>query len=140
MSVHIHTARHWCASAFLLVPAPLLLGWAMAPGSTEPELAQVSGQVTCADHPVTGTIYFLSDRGGTTHAVGSVKPDGSFQLYMNGLRGRRGAVPGTYRVVVRPRVPDKTGSRVDSKYRDPRTTDLRVHVGPDWNYVRFNLH
>jgi hypothetical protein len=140
MSVHIHTARHWCASAFLLVPAPLLLGWAMAPGSTEPELAQVSGQVTCADHPVTGTIYFISDQGGAAHAVGSMRPDGSFQLYMYGILDRRGAVPGTYRVVVRPRVPDRTGSCVDSKYQDARTTDLLVPVGPDWNYVRLSLH
>src|SRR5262249_29767306 len=45
MSVHIQTMRHWCARAFLLVPATLLLGWAMAPRSTESELAQVSGQV-----------------------------------------------------------------------------------------------
>jgi hypothetical protein len=112
----------------------------MAPGSKDSELAQVSGQVTCADHPVPGTIYFMSDQGGDPFAVGPVKPDGSFQLYMNGLRDRRGAAPGTYRVVVRPRVPDQTGSSVDSKYQDPRTTDLLVHVGPDWNYVRLNLH
>ena len=140
MSVHIHTMRHWCARAFLLVPAPLLLGWAMAPGSKDSELAQVSGQVTCADHPVTGTIYFISDQGGDPFAVGPVKPDGSFQLYMYGIRARRGAVPDTYRVVVRPRVPDQTRSRVDSKYQDYRTTDLLVPVGPDWNYVRLTLH
>ena len=137
MSAHIHTVRGWCARALMLVP--LLLGWAMASVSKDSELAQVSGQVTCADHPVTGTIYFLSDQGGAPFAVGPVKPDGSFQVYMNGLRDRRGAVPGTYRIVVHPRVADQTGSRVDSKYQDPRTTDLLVRVGPDWNYVRLNL-
>jgi hypothetical protein len=72
--------------------------------------------------------------------MGPVNPDGSFQLYVNGEWGRRGAEPGTYRVFVRAPVRDKTGSRLDSKYQDRRTTDLLVHVGPDWNYLRFNLH
>jgi hypothetical protein len=112
----------------------------LEPGSKDFEVAQVSGRVTCADQPFSGAIYFMPDDKGGLNATGPVNPDGSFQLYVNGELDRRGAVPGTYRVVVRPRVPDKTGSRVDSKYRDPRTTDLRVHVGPDWNYVRFNLH
>jgi hypothetical protein len=71
--------------------------------------------------------------------VGPVKPDGSFPLYLNGCRERPGAMPGTYRVVVRPRGPVKTRLRVDSKYQDPCTTDLLVHVGPDWNYVHFDL-
>ena len=124
----------------MLVPAALLLGWALAPGSTNFELAQVSGRVTCADRPFSGVIYFLPDREGGPHAMGPVNLDGSFQLYVNGRSDRRGAVPGTYRVFVHPRVPDETGSRVDSKYQDPRTTDLLVHVGPDWNYVRVNLH
>jgi len=124
----------------MLVPAALLLGWALAPGSTNFELAQVSGRVTCADRPFSGVIYFLPDQESGPFARGPVNPDGSFQLYVNGRSDQRGAVPGTYRVFVRPRVSGKTGSRVDSKYQDPRTTDLLVHVGPDWNYIRFNLH
>jgi hypothetical protein len=140
MSVHIHTMRHWCALALVLVPAPLLLGWALVPKSTNSKLAQVSGQVTCADQPFSGMICFLPEDEGRPNAWGLVNSDGSFQLYVDGHGDWPGAVPGTYRVVVRPCVPDKTGSRVDSKYRDARTTDLLVHVGPDWNYLRFNLH
>ena len=140
MSVHIHTMRNCCARAFVLVPAPLLVGWALALGSDHFELAEVSGRVTFADQPFSGMIYFEPDRGRGPVAMGQVNPDGSFQLYVNGQPELRGAVPGTYRVFVHLRVPDKTGSSLDSKYQDPRTTDLLVPVGPDWNYVRFNLH
>ena len=140
MSVHIHTMRKRCASALVLLPAPLLFGWAFAPGLMNSELAQVSGQVTCADQPFSGIIHFVPDREGRPSALGVVNPDGSFQLYTDMNAGRRGAVPGTYRVVVRPRTSDKTGSRLDSKYQDSHTTDLVVHVAPDWNYVCFNLH
>ena len=100
MSVHIHTMRNCCARALVLVPAPLLLGWALAPGSKNFELAQVSGRVTCADQPFSGVIYFLPDHESGPYAMGPVNPDGSFQLYVNGQPDRRGAVPGTYRVVV----------------------------------------
>jgi hypothetical protein len=112
----------------------------LALGSNNFDLAQVSGRVTCADQPFGGVIYFEPDRGSGPFAMGLVNPDGSFQLYVNGQLDLRGAVPGTYRVFVHLRVPDKTGSRLDSKYQDSRTTDLVVHVGPDWNYLRFNLH
>jgi hypothetical protein len=112
----------------------------LALGSNHFELAEVSGRVTCADQPFGGMIYFQPDRGNGPIAMGPVKPDGSFQLYINGQSELRGAVPGTYRVFVHLRVPDKAGSRLDSKYQDPRTTDLLVRVVPDWNYLRFNLH
>ena len=139
MSVPIHTMRDYCASALVLVPALLLLGWGFAPESKDFELAQVSGRVTCADQPLRGAIYFLSDDVGRPSAMGPVKPDGSFQLYVNGDRYLRGAVPGTYRVVVFPGVLDKAGPRVDSKFQHPRTTNLLVHVDRNWNYVRVNL-
>jgi hypothetical protein len=140
MSVHTHTLRDWCAYALLLVPAPLLLGWVWAPASRDFEVAQVSGQVTCANQPFSGAIYFLPVEEGGTDATGPVNRDGSFQVYAHGIRNQPGAVPGTYRVVVRPLVADQAGSRVDSKYQDSRTTDLLVHVGPGWNDIRFNLH
>jgi hypothetical protein len=140
MLVHIHTMRNWCATALVLVPAPLLLGWASTPESKDLRLVQVSGRVTCNDRPFRGTIHFLPEAKGVAHAMGPVKPDGSFQLYVNGRTDLSGAVPGTYRVVLQPRIPDMAGSCVDGKYRDSRTTDLVVHVGPDWNYVRVDLH
>jgi hypothetical protein len=140
MSVHIHTMRDRCASALILVPAVLLLGWSSAPESKEFELVQVSGRVTCADQPLSGAIYFLSDDVRRPSAMGIVNPDGSFQLYVNGDRNRLGVVPGTYRVVVLPGVLDKTGSRVDSKCQNLLTTNLLVHVEPDWKYANVNLH
>jgi hypothetical protein len=72
--------------------------------------------------------------------MGSITPDGSFQLSLDSRRDRRGAVPGTYRVVIRPLNPERTGPRVDSKYQDPRTTNLVVRVEAGWNDFRFNLH
>ncbi len=139
MSVHTHTMRNWFAEALVLLPVLLLLSWAWAPPSKDLALARVSGQVTCADRPISGSIYFLPDDERRPVAVGIVNPDGSFQLYLNGRRDRRGALPGTYRVVVRPRVSDKTAPRVDSKYQDAHTTNLLVHVKPDWNHVRLTL-
>ncbi len=139
MSVHIHTLRNCCARALVLLPVPLLLCWALAPGSTNYELAQVSGRVTCANLPFSGVIYFLPDHESGPMGMGPVNPDGSFQLYFNGQRHRQGVAPGTYRVFFRTRAPNRTGSRLQSRYQNPRTTDLLVDVGPDWNYVRFNL-
>jgi hypothetical protein len=139
MSVHIHTVRAWCARVFLAIPAPLLLCWVWAPESRDFKLAQVSGRVTCADRPLRGWIVFVRAEEGGTDALGLTNDDGSFELYANGQRDRRGAVPGAYRVFVRPRVPDQTESLVDSKYLGPGTTDLLVQVGPDWNHFRFDL-
>src|SRR5207253_3002205 len=104
MSVPIHTMRDYCASALMSVPALLLvgLGWGLTPESKHFELVQVSGRVTCADQPLSGAIFFLSDDAGRPNATGPVNPDGSFRLYVNGDRHWRGIVPGRYRLVVRP--------------------------------------
>jgi hypothetical protein len=140
MSVHIHAVRTWCARAFLLVPTPLLLSWVWAPESKDFKLVQVSGQVTCTDQPFSGTIFFVPVDEGGTDASGLANRDGSFQLYANGRWDQPGALPGTYRVFVRPRVSDQTESLVDRKYLNPGTTDLLVNVGSDWNYVHLDLH
>ncbi len=138
MSVHIHSLRNCCASALVLLPA-FLVYWALAPGSTDLELAQVSGRVSCAEVPFSGEIYFQPERGRGPLAMGLVNSDGSYQLYVNGQRDLRGAVPGTYRVYVHKRVSNTTGLHLDSKYQDPRTTDLLVDIRPDCNYVDFKL-
>jgi hypothetical protein len=140
MSVHIHTLRNCCASVLALIPAPLVLSWALAPTPADFGLAQVSGRVTCGDEPFSGVIHFVPNHPSGVSSIGLVNPDGSFQLYANAQKDRRGALPGTYRVVVYPRSRDKTGARLDTKYQDARTTDLMIDVGPDWNYVCLNLH
>jgi hypothetical protein len=138
MAVHIHTMRLWCARALGLSLAILLLGWVFWPRRAY-EVAQVDGRVTYAHHPFGGVIYFMpEDEHGPT-AIGPVDRDGSFRLYVDGYRHQQGAVPGTYRVFVRPRSPDRFAPDVDPKYQDPRTSHLLVHVAPDWNYVRLDL-
>ncbi len=140
MPVHIHTMRKFCARALLLVPVLLLLGWALAAGSNNLKLAEVSGRVTCSDQPFSGQIYFLPEHVSGPISLGAVNPDGSFELHVHSQLNPRGAVPGTYRVLIFPRVSDRIGSRLDKKYQDPRTTDLLINVGPDWNYLSLNLH
>ena len=139
MSVHIHTARAWFARALLLVPALPLLNWVWAPESTNFKLVQVSGLMTCADRPLRGSIFFVRVEEGGTDAVGLANGDGSFQLYFNGRRDSPGAEPGTYRVFVRPRVPEQTEALVDRKYLNPGTSDLVVLVRQDWNHFHFDL-
>jgi hypothetical protein len=137
--MHNHTLRHYFAGALGLCVAVILLGWVYAPPQQDIELVPVVGQVTYADHPFSGMIYFLAEDQRYPDANGPLDSDGSFRLYMNGLRKCPGAAPGTYRVVICPRNADEFGSRVDPKYQDRRTSDLLVQVAPDWNDVRFNL-
>ena len=139
MPVHIHTMRGWSARMLALVPIPFLLGWSLTSGTNDAKLAQVSGRVTFADRPCAGAIYFLPEDRSGTMAMGPLKPDGSFQLYVNGLEGQRGALPGRYRAVVYSRVLDGTGSSVVRRFGDPSTTGLPVHVKPDWSYFRIDL-
>jgi len=140
MSVHNHTVRTLCANALGLVLALFLFGWFLATGSKDFALAQVSGRVTCGGQPFSGAIYFLPEGDGVASAIGPVKSDGSFQLYINGDWDRRGAVPGTYRVVLRPQGASETESRAEGKYERAQTSDLLIDVGPDWNDLRLNLH
>jgi hypothetical protein len=144
MSAHIHTLRNRCAKAIFLFPALLPLCWALAPESKQVSLAQVSGRVICAGKPFSGTIHFLPvDKHGSPAvghpAVGRVEADGSFQLRTLVDRMRRGAAPGTYRVILDPPLGNKAGSRLDSKDQEPHTSVPVVYVGPDWNDFRFDL-
>jgi hypothetical protein len=141
MSVHIHTMRGWCARTLVLAPVPLLLGWTFAPGSNDATLAQVSGRMTFADRPCGGMIYFLPEDKSGISAMGELEPDGSFQLYVNGSRGRgqRGALPGRYRVFFHPHVSAGTCSRADPRLGEPHNDGVFVHVRPGWNDVRIDL-
>jgi hypothetical protein len=121
------------------VPIPFLLGWPLVSGSNDAKLAQVSGRVTFADRTCDGAIYFLPEDRSGMMAMGPLKPDGSFQLYVNGLKGQRGALPGRYRAVVYSRVLDGTVSRVVRGFGDPSTTGLPVHGNPGWSYFRIDL-
>jgi hypothetical protein len=140
VSAHIHTMRSWCARTLVLVPVPLLLGWTLASGSHDRKLAQVSGQVISADRPCAGAIYFVPEDQGGTAAMGPLEADGTFQLYFNGLSGRRGALPGRYRLVVYSRVSGGTAARAGGKLGEPRATGVLVAVEPGWNHFRIDLH
>jgi hypothetical protein len=122
------------------MPAPIVLGWASAPVAKPLETAQVIGVLTYADQPFVGTIIFMPVDQRLPVAMAPVNPDGSFRLHVNGRKDQSGAVPGTYRIVLQPRVRGKPGTRIDAKYQHPRTTDLLVHIGPDWNHINVNLH
>jgi len=139
MSVHIHSARNWCASALILVPAPFLLGWTYAPASQASDRAQVNGVVTCSGRPFVGTIYFLPEDERLPAAMGLVNPDGSFELYVNGRKDQPGAVPATYRIILDRRTRAMSGSRQNGGFLDPRTSDLVAHIGSGWNHVRLDL-
>jgi hypothetical protein len=141
MSVHIHTMRGWCARALVLAPVPLVLGWTFASGSNDAKLAQVSGRMTFADRPCSGAVYFLPEDKGGIPAMGQLEPDGSFELYVNGPRGRgrRGALPGRYRVNVLPQVPAGTRARTEPRSGEPGNAGPLVLVKPGWNHVRIGL-
>jgi hypothetical protein len=141
MFVHNHSMRYYCSGALGLSVAVILLGSAYTP-SRDFELAAVTGQVTCANHPASEMVVFFEpvDRG-HLYAVGRVHPDGSFDhLYTNSSQRYEGVIPGRYRVFFRPFGSAALGSSVDSKYLDVQTSDLVVDVGSGWNYVRFALH
>jgi hypothetical protein len=137
--MHTHTLRHYFAGALGLCGAVILLGWAYAPPQQDFESAPVVGRVTYADHPFSGMIYFLAEDQRYPDANGPLDSDGSFRLYMNGLRQCPGAALGTYRVIIRPDNADEFGSRVDPKYQDSRTSDLLVQVLPGSNDFEFSL-
>jgi hypothetical protein len=142
MSVHVHTARSYCAGSLglILAMAGIPFGWAYQSQTREFELAEVNGRVTCGGHPLGGmtTIHFLA-ADERFNAAGALYPDGSFRMNHVGNLGGPGIVPGTYRVCFTTSPSAAVGSSVGEKYQDPRTSDLLAHVGPIWNDFLFSL-
>jgi hypothetical protein len=140
--MHNHALRHYCSVALGLIGAAILLRLAWAPEPKDIELAPVTGQVSCANHPASNLVVFFEpvDRG-YLYASGRVLSDGSFRhLYTNGSEHYEGVMPGKYRVFFSPLGPDQPEPSIDHKYLGPGTSDLLVDVERDWNYVALSLH
>lgn len=140
--------RHWVS---VLLVCFLLTGC----GSDEEKLVPVRGRVTVEKKPWSvGDIGFFPDAAKGNHrgraSIGSLKPDGSFELFTSGKPG----VPlGWYKVVVwatnDPAAANPWGSDgkprpikwlIDSRYTSLATTPLAVEVvenpSPDQYEVR----
>jgi hypothetical protein len=139
MSVHIHTMRACCTGALGLILAAILLGWTYSPA--EPiELVPVTGRVTCGSHPLGGMrVWFQEDAARGFSACGEIQPDGSFRMQPSGRYDRDGVAPGTYRVHFIGHPSDAPVAPVGSKYQATQTSDLLVHVRPDWNDFALSL-
>lgn len=122
--------------AFLLCVAVIVSG--CSGGGAKPATIKVRGKVTYNGQPVTeGTVNFVpasAKSGGPTHpALGTIKPDGTYEVSSFG--GTRGIVPGEYVVTVQtfgdislenPQAP--RSSKTPLKYADPNTSDLRATI------------
>jgi hypothetical protein len=137
--------RSYCAGTLGLVvimaPAVILCGRAYESRSRQFELAAVTGRVTCGGRPLSGmaTIHFLAADDHRFDAYAWLNPDGSFRLQTYSNLGDEGIGLGKYRVYFHTRQSAAVGSSIDRKYQDPRTSDLLVQVGPNWNDFLFSL-
>jgi len=128
-----------------------------------PEVAKVSGRVTCDGKPVTtGTIQFWPDQGRS--ARGTIQPDGTYSLTT--FTDQDGAVLGKHTVTIEATKVEaampalkstdeeiayfskrdaptiaapKIERLVPEKYSRRETTDLTAEVGPGPNEINFNL-
>lgn len=100
-----------------------------------PRLVKVRGRVTYQGEPVTlGTVMFAATETGggtfTRPGIGMIEEDGSY--VMNAVAGRKGVVPGEYKVAIR----SYTGSFMENnvvyivpeKYFRPETSGLTASI------------
>jgi hypothetical protein len=139
MSVHIHTMRKYCAGAFGVILAAILLHSAYVP-TPEIPLVAVTGQATSGGHPLGGLwVVFQEDAPRGFTACAQVQKDGSFRMMPWGNFARNGVAPGTYHVFFAGSPWAIQETPVDPKYRDPGKSDLVVHVGSTWNEIMLTL-
>jgi hypothetical protein len=117
-------------------------------GEPGPDLHEVEGVARLEGSPLTdGSVSLRPDGTGGTfeQPTGSISPDGSFRVY---TRGRPGAPPGRYRVVVFSNEPPSGAtaahpgmprSVVPLRYNDPVKTPLLVEVIEAPEPGRYNL-
>src|SRR5262249_18381553 len=140
MPVHIHTMRSACLGAIGLMMAMTVLAWENQRPAAEIASVPVTGRATCGGRPLGGMgIVFQPPSPPGFHSARTVRPAGSFRARSWTKYVGEGVVPGTYRVYFEPDRSSAVSPWIDSKYQDPRTTNLLVHVGPDWNDFSFSL-
>jgi hypothetical protein len=138
MYIHNHTVRSSCAGALGVILAALLFQWAYVPSPPEFELSPVSGRATCGGHPLAGMwVVFVPANSNGLSAGGKVQADGSFRVEPWAPLGADGVPTGTYRVFFYGHAQAGLEAALDPKFRAQWTTDLRVHVAPDWNEFAF---
>ncbi len=120
-----------------------LAGWGLLLGCTPnyPATVPVHGMVTLEGEPLRGgEIQFISDK--ALMATGRIQPDGTYRL--STFQPDDGAVPGTYRVVVKPpEVRTAFGTSalfyLPPRYADPETSGLKAVVNPGVTELNFAL-
>lgn len=114
-----------------------------------PQLVRTEGVVSLDGHKLSRVmIQFLPAKEGEGRpAVGVSDDEGAFELGTTGPGD--GALPGEYRVVViddpqgkkgnPPGKPETAKPRVPAMYADPKTTPLRLKVGPEATRLELKL-
>lgn len=106
-----------------------------------PDTARVSGVVTLNKQPLdSGEIQFIGDNG--VPAMGRIEPGGTYRL--STFLPDDGALPGTYRVIIRPApgfLPSGPSAliAIPKRYADPVTSGLTAQVNEGINLINFDL-
>ncbi len=113
----------------------MLLGLLSGCGNSGPKLVPVSGRITIDGQPLPRGSISLRAESTWDQPTGSIDADGKYVVY---TKGRAGAPPGRYRVVVfaTEAAHDAEGkahpglpvSIVPALYNDPATTPLKIDV------------
>jgi len=127
----------------LPLPLAVFCGALLTAGCTPnfPRTVPVHGKVTLEGEPVRGAeIQFIA--AGLPTATGKIGPDGEYRL--GSFQFEDGAVPGTYRVVVKPvEISTPYGPApmfsIPERYQSPDTSGLEARVGPGTTELNFNL-
>jgi hypothetical protein len=113
----------------------------------DPKTVPATGQVLLPDGaPVTsGQVEFRSSDATVPAAMGAIGKDGRFRLATAGQTD--GAVPGEYRAVVIPAIPDESSAsaaaatiRIDPKFMDYKTSGLKFSVTEDPEKNHFQIY
>jgi hypothetical protein len=130
----------------MVKPQAIFLTGALLLAGCGPGLAPVRGKVTYKDRPVTtGDILFVPDATGPT-AMGKIDSQGSYELSTD---GRRGAAPGSYKVMIvsmedlAGKLPEERNPLprllLPEKYADLQKSGLKAEVKPGDNEINFPL-
>jgi hypothetical protein len=135
MSVHLHRARQWTAGMLsAAVLSPLAFGFNLVPPIASGPPSVVTGRVTLAGRPA-GDMTLCLDAHGQHSAYAQLRSDGTFRLIsVNWTEG--GARPGDYLGHL---YTHSHGPQIPSKYADPATSGIEIHIDSGWNDFRIDL-